>query len=431
MTSFRDSLWSATAPPAPNCPPLAGTTDTDTVVVGAGYTGLSCALHLARTGHSVVVLEAEEPGFGCSGRNGGQVNPGSTRMAPSEVLSILGPERGERFLAFGHRSTDIVFDLVERYGIECEALRPGYVQGAYGKRGLDMCETWVREWGERGVDVTMLDAGGIRDLIGAQRYDGGLVDGRGGNIQPLAFARGLADAAIGEGAAVHGGSAVTGIQRNGQGWRVSTDAGHVNCAHVVLATNGYTDDLWPGLRQSIVPTTSFVTATKPLGHNHLAGILPGRHAVSETARILVYYRLDAAGRFIIGGHGNLFDGREFGDNRHVQAEAARLFPELADVEWEYHWAGWPAITPDHLPKLFRLDEGVFAGLGYNGRGVGSATLMGQQLAQVVSGEGEPLIEVTPLKRFALHRFRQAGISFHLLSRGFLDGLDKTSLDKTG
>ena len=153
-------------------------------------------------------------------------------------------------------------------------------------------------------------------------------------------------------------------------------------------------------------------------------MLPGRHAVSETARIVVYYRLDRQGRFIIGGRGRWFDVADHGDAPHVRAVALRLFPQLEGVDWEYHWAGWPAITRDHLPRLFALDRGVYAGLGYNGRGVASATLMGQQLANVILAEAEPLVQVRGPERFAFHRFRQAGISFRLLTGTLLDRLDR-------
>ena len=426
VSTFDKSLWAATASPAPQCPPLAGSEDADVVVVGAGYTGLSAALHLARQGRRVVVLESQEPGFGCSGRNGGQVNPGGTKMLPSEVLRTLGAHWGERFLQFGDRSCDLVFELIDRYQIECEAVRPGYVQGGYGRRGQVMNRGWMEEWGKRGVAIDFLGQDQVSELIGSRGYEWGLLDPRGGSVQPLSYARGLAWAAMGEGASVHGSSPVKSLHRTGRGWTVRCPEGSVSCETVVLATNGYTDDLWPGLRQSIVPTTSFVAATRPLGHNLLGSVLPGRHAVSETARIIVYYRRDASGRFIIGGHGNWFNTAETGDDRHVRAAAIRLFPQLADVEWEYHWAGWPAVTKNHTPNLFKLDAGVYAGLGYNGRGVGSATLMGQQLASVILDDAEPLVELRPLERFAFHDFRQVGISFHLLSRTLVDRFDRAS-----
>ena len=419
-----DSLWAATAPPGPECPPLTSNGAADVVVVGAGYTGLSTALHLAAAGRRVVVLDAGEPGWGCSGRNGGQVNPGGAKLLPEDVLASLGPDRGERFLEFGDRSCDLVFELIERYRIECEALRPGYVQGGFGSKGRRFNREWARQWAARGSEVRFLEREEIADLLGTRRYDSGMHDARGGSVQPFAYARGLARAAMEEGAVIHGASEATGIVRDGAGWSVRTGRASIQCEFVVLATNGYTGDLWPGLRQSLVPVASFVTATAPLGHNVLPTVLPGRHAVSETARIIVYYRLDDRGRFIIGGRGRWFNVTDRGDVSHVRAAALHLFPQLEGTQWEYQWAGWPAITRDHLPKLFALDQGVYAGLGYNGRGVASATMMGQQLANVVLAEAEPLVEVRGPERFAFHRFRQAGISFHLLTGTLLDRFDR-------
>ena len=419
-----DSLWAATAPPGPECPPLESNAAADVVVVGAGYTGLSAALHLAGAGRRVVVLDAGEPGWGCSGRNGGQVNPGGAKMLPEDVHATLGPVWGERFLEFGDRSCDLVFELIERHRIECEAVRPGYVQGGYGAKGRRFNREWARQWAARGREARFLEHEEIADLLGTRRYDSGMHDARGGSVQPLAYARGLARAAMEEGAVIHGASAATAIVRDGAGWSVRTDRASIGCEFVVLATNGYTGDLWPGLRRTLVPVASFVTATAPLGHNVLPTVLPGRHAVSETARIIVYYRLDRQGRFIIGGRGRWFNVTDRGDVSHVRTEARQLFPQLEGVEWEYQWAGWPAITRDHLPKLSALEQGVYAGLGYNGRGVASATMMGQQLANVILAEAEPLVEVRGPERFAFHGLRQAGISFHLLTGTLLDRFDR-------
>ena len=280
--AMPESLWAATAPPGPECPPLESNDAADVVVVGAGYTGLSAALHLAGAGRRVVVLDAGEPGWGCSGRNGGQVNPGGVKILPEDIAATLGPVWGERFLEFGDRSCDLVFELIERYRIDCEALRPGYVQGGYGAKGRQFNQEWARQWTARGREARFLEREEIADLIGTRRYGSGMHDARGGSVQPLAYARGLARAATQEGAVIHGASAATAIVRDGAGWSVRTARASVGCECVVLATNGYTGELWPGLRQSVVPVASFVTATAPLGHNVLPSVLPGRHAVSET-----------------------------------------------------------------------------------------------------------------------------------------------------
>lgn len=421
MTSMPPSLWARTAIAGPECPPLTSAEECDTVIVGAGYTGCSAALHLAREGRAVRVLEAAEPGWGCSGRNGGQVNPGGNRATPDEVIEVLGKEWGERFIAMGHETCDLVFELIDRYRIDCDALRPGYVQGGWGNTGVEYERDWVTQWSARGVEARLLDANEIRELIGSDHYDHGLFDPRGGNVQPLSYARGLAHAAIAEGAVVHGASKAIRIERSGKDWRVAVEGGAtVTARHVLIGSNGYTDDLWPGLRRSVVPVCSFVAATAPLGHNVLPKVLPGRHAVSESGRVIVYYRLDRDGRFVIGGHGNLFNVDTSGDDSHVRAVAEQLYPELSGVEWEYHWAGWPAMTKTHLPMLVGLAPGVYAGLGYNGRGVATATMMGKQLALAVLGE-TPALRVEPLPTFALHPLRQIGISYRLIVGSWLDG----------
>ena len=380
---------------------------------------ISAALHLAGAGEAVRVLDAGEPGWGCSGRNGGQVNPGGARILPDELIALYGPERGRRVIGLSHETCDLVFDLIERHAIDCDALRPGYVQGGYRDFGRRQQEAWARQWGEHGVEVQLLDHDRMAELIGSEHYDNGMLDPRGGSVQPLSYARGLARAAADAGAVIHGSTRATAVRRDGAAWRIETDRGSVRARHLLLCTNGYTDDLWPGLRETVVPVCTFVAATKPLGHNVLSSVLPGRHAVSESTRIIVYYRLDRDGRFVIGGHGNFFDLDERGDDSHVRSRAVQLFPQLADVEWEYHWAGYPAMTLDHFPKLMRLGADAYAGLGYNGRGVAMATMMGKQLAMAVHGE-DPALPIEPIQRIRFHRFAQLGVSYRLLSGTLLD-----------
>lgn len=425
MGNLPPSLWASTAGPAPSCPSLRTTEASDVVVIGAGYTGLSAALHLANEGKAVHVLEAEEPGYGCSGRNGGQVNPGATRMVPDEIIGMLGRDRGNRFIKMGDETCDLVFDLIDEHDIDCDALRPGYVQGGWGRLGRRFHQTWVQQWGRHGIEVELLDRTGLRELIGSEAYEGGLYDPRGGNLQPLAYARGLANAAIAAGVNIHGQSRAISVERDGAGWQVDTASGCVKAEHLLIGTNGYTDGLWPGLAQTVVPVSSFLAASAPLSHNMLATILPGKHAVSESCRIIVYYRLDRDGRFVIGGRGNLLDTTDHGDDAHIRQTAVKLFPQLADVEWEYQWGGWPAITQNHLPMLTGLGANAYAGLGYNGRGVAMATMMGKQLSMAVLGE-DPHLEIKPLKRYAFHALRQVGISYRLLSNTVLDKVDRAA-----
>ena len=420
--SLPPSLWAVTAEPAPACPPLDGPLSADVAIVGGGFTGLSAALHLAEAGKQAVVLEAGEPGWGASGRNGGQVNPG-WKILPSEMAARYGPERGGRITRMADGTCDLVFSLIDRFAIACDAVRPGYVQGGFGRRGYRMLDSWTREWSALGAEVALLDGPALAELIGTERYDAGMLDARGGNLQPLSYARGLAQAAIGLGARICGDTRATTIERQGAGWRVGTARGTVDAGQVLLGSNGYTDRLWPGLRQTVVPVPSFIIASEPLGQNTRQSVLPGGHAVSETRRLQVYYRFDRDGRFLIGGRGNTFDVQQSGPVAHLRAEAHRLFPQLPDLRWDFSWGGYVAITPRQAPKLMRLAPGVFAGLGYNGRGVAMATMMGRQLALAAQGE-DPDMAIEEPSPIPLHAVRQAGISWTLLTGRWLDGLDR-------
>ncbi len=415
------SLWAATAEPAPDCPPLAGSEEAEVAVVGGGFTGLSAALHLAEAGTSVRLLEAAEPGWGASGRNGGQVNPG-WKILPSAIRERYGADRGERVIRMAGSTCDLVFDLIERHGIACDAIRPGLVFGANGRRALGVIDDWVRDWSAAGADVERLDRQGSADLLGTETYDAVFLDRRGGNIQPLSYARGLARAAQAAGAHLHGASPAIAVEKQGAGWRVRSRAGEVRARWVLLCTNGYSDALWPGLAQAVVPVMSLVAATKPLSGNLREGILPARNAVTEAKRVIVYYRLDAADRFVIGGRGRLGLADEGSDLAHLERVAVRYFPQLEGAEWEFNWGGLVAMTRRKTPLMMRLAPGVLAGLGFNGRGVAMGTMMGKQLAAAVRGE-EVDMPLQALERWPLHAFRQLGVTGRIILGGWLDRLE--------
>jgi sarcosine oxidase len=256
-------------------------------------------------------------------------------------------------------------------------------------------------------------------LLGTESYLRASLDGRGGNIQPLSYVRGLCRAALAAGASVHGDSPVLSLRKAVDAWKLETANGTVSADQVLICTNGYTDSLWPGLSATVVPVPSFVAATEPLDKARLGAILPGRHAVSETRRVQVYYRIDAGGRFVIGGRGHWFNDAEMGDIRHVHAEACRLFPALAEVKWQFHWGGYTAMTLSHTPKLMKLAPGLHAGMGYNGRGIAMATMMGKQMATLIMG-GQPGMPLEPMTSIPLHGLRQVGLSYRLIAGTVLD-----------
>ena len=418
---MSSSLWAASArESALALPGLAGETRADVVVIGGGFTGLSTALHLAERGADVVLLEAAEIGWGASGRNGGQVIPG-LKLDPDALEATFGRERGARLTESTGAAADLVFGLIERHAIACEPVRAGWIQGAHAPRAFASIQLRAEQWARRGAPVEILSAQAVRERLGAAVYCGGLIDKRAGTIQPLSYVRGLARAAQGAGAQLFARSAVRTLQRSGGQWRVATAHGALAAEHVVIGTDAYTGTLWPGLARTILTVQSIQLATRPLGHNLASRILPGGECVSETRKIAFYFRRDPAGRFLIGGRGPTRDVDSPAMFAALERSLTRLFPEIDLGELDYRWSGRIALTTDQLPHLHEPAPGLHVGLGYNGRGIAMATLMGRILADRVAGRDTEL-PVTRLAPIPWHGLRQplmsAAIAYYRLKDRF-------------
>src|SRR5271167_1014053 len=373
------SLYVYTARPAPQTPKLDGDRRASVVVVGGGFTGLSAALHLAEKGVDVVVLEAHEPGWGASGRNGGQVNPG-LKHEPDAVERDFGPDLGARMIALSGAAPAFVFELIARHAIRCEARRNGTLRAAIRLRQARKLEAAAEQLLRRGAPVELLDRTQMARATGSERYAAGLLDRRGGDLNPLSFARGLARVAVSAGASIHGGTRVLSLTAAGSEWQARTASGIVTAERVVLATNGYTDDLWPRLRHSIVPLFGAIVATAPIPPQLADRIMPGRAALYEIGTVTVYYRIDGGGRLLIGGRGPMREIAKAASVPHLLGYAHKLWPALRSVPWTHAWGGRLAMTTDQYPHIHEPAPGIIACLGYNGRGVALSTAMGVQLA---------------------------------------------------
>ncbi|QDL90536.1 FAD-binding oxidoreductase [Paroceanicella profunda] len=405
-----DSLYTATANTPPDTPPLTGTQETDVAIVGGGFTGLSTALHLAERGVKATVLEAQSPGWGASGRNGGQVNPG-LKEDPETVLARFGPQMGDRMLRLSSGAPDLVFDIIRRHGISCDAVQPGWVQPAHDAASMKVITERVRQWNARGVPLRLLDRAQTQAMIGSEAYVGALFDPRGGNLHPLNYALGLAEAAQRLGATVHGQSRVTGLSRDGATHVLRTASGVLRARRVVVATNAYTDGLAPPLGRTLVPVRSVQVATQPLSDNLRRSILPARQAVADTRRVMVYYRMDADGRLLMGGRG-AFDDR--GTERLLQVlrdVSTDLFPQLGTPDWGHAWGGFLALTTDHFTHLTPLGEGILSATAYNGRGVALATAMGGVLADWATDRPVSALDfpVTDMRPIPFHFLRKPAV----------------------
>ncbi|EOA04339.1 glycine/D-amino acid oxidase [Herbaspirillum frisingense GSF30] len=420
LQDFPPSLWAATAAadPAPEVPPLATSARYDVVIVGAGYTGLSTALHLAEAGVSVCVLDTQAPGWGASGRNGGQVIPG-LKYDPDQLRVMFGSAVADPLIAAIGSAADTVFDLIERHGIACDALRRGWIQPTHSSKVMHALEARARQWMAEGAPARLMDAAEVARHIGTDAYVGGWKDERAGSLHPLKYCQGLARAAQRLGVVIHGGTQVVRLERRPPGWRLHTAQGpHVDAERVVIATNGYTDGLWPHLRQSVIAANSFIVATQPLSPEQGASILPGGEVTSDSRRLLLYYRRDAQGRLLMGGRGPFGEPRGAGDFAHLERSVELLFPQLAGIGYEYRWSGRVAITRDFLPHVHEPAAGLSIAVGYNGRGIAMASTMGRCLAQRITGQAGavfpfPVSTIQPIPLHGLQRFYiAAGVAWY-------------------
>ncbi len=405
------SLYAQTARPAAETPPVEGDRRVSVAVVGGGFTGLSTALSLAQQGVDVAVLEAHEPGWGASGRNGGQVNPG-LKHDPDQVEADFGPDLGARMVALSGNAPNQVFELVERHQIACGALQSGTLRAAYQPRQDAGLRTTAEQWLRRGAPAEWLDVAGCEAVTGARRYTTAFLDRRGGQLNPLGYARGLAQAAIQAGAAVHGASPVLRVKHDSGAWHVATPGGTVRAEKLVLATNGYTSDVWPKLRRSIVPVFSGIVATEALPAALAQAILPKRSVVYEIGSVTVYYRLDRDNRLLMGGRSVQRDLSRPEELQYLVRYALRLWPALHGIKWTHAWSGQLAITPDHYPHIHEPADGVLACLAYNGRGVAMATAMGPELAKRIMGGKAAAIDmpITGIKEIPFHGLWKSAVA---------------------
>jgi glycine/D-amino acid oxidase-like deaminating enzyme len=417
------SLYAATVRPAQLFPPLQESRRADVVIVGAGFTGLSTALHLAEAGANVVVLEANEPGWGASGRNGGQINPG-LKMDPDQVIADFGADRGERLVRFAWATAETTFALIRRLGIECDARQGGTLRAAYQFSHAKAIERSAKQGIRHGLPVQLLDSAEVREATGSDRYLAAMRDTSGGDLQPLDYARGLAASAARAGAAIYGASPVRSIVRNGDRWSVATPVAEVSAEFVILATNGYTDDLRPALRRSIVPVYSSIVSSAPLPSAIAERIMPSRSVLYESGNITIYLRVDKDGRLLMGGRGPQYPLSDASQLGYLADYAQRLWPFIGRVTWEKAWNGQLAMTKDHYPHIHEIEPGLVACLGCNGRGVALLTAMGGELAKFALGRDAHALALplTPVKPIAFHAFWRAGVAAKIMEGRVRDRL---------
>lgn len=383
---YPPSWYAATANAMPPFAPLRGEVRADVCVVGAGYTGLSAALHLAEAGFRVVLVEAQRVGFGASGRNGGQLGSGQ-RQEQDTLERMLGKPEAARLWAMAEDAKALVKGLISRHAIDCD-LRPGIAHLGFSATETDEMHRYARHLQDRyGYDhLDLLDPEAAQTLCPSPAYHGGVLDRDAGHLHPLNYALGLARACKQAGVQIFEATQVHQIVE-GQPATVRTDRGRVVADHVILACNGYLGGLNRRVAARVMPINNFIVATEPLG-DEAAKVLAQDVAVADTLFVVNYFRLSADGRLLFGG-GESYGYRFPSDIAAlVRKPMARIFPHLADIRIDYAWGGTLAITMKRLPYLARLAPNVLSASGYSGHGVGTATHAGQLMAMAVQGQAE-------------------------------------------
>ena len=381
MAQLRDrlhqNLWHWTGGEPINAAPLDRDVVADVVIVGGGFTGCSAALHLAEVGINVLLLEAQTIGHGGSGRNVGLVNSGLW-TPPDEVEQVLGRDSGQRLNGMLAGAPDLVFDLIARHGIDCESTRAGTLHCAHSPRGLAELQSRYRQQAARGAPVRFLDAAESRRVIGSDAFYGALFDPRAGTIQPLAYVRGLARAASAAGATLYEHSPANSFRHESGVWKVKTEHGTITAQTLIQATDSY--ECRPKQPPTLIQVHYFQCATPPLSAKIRARILPGCEGCWDTGMVMSSFRLDHAGRMIIGAVGSL-DRASEGMHRHWAArKLVSLFPMLGGQTFEYCWDGRIGMTSDHLPRVIELGPRGIAIYGYSGRGIGPGSAFGKAAA---------------------------------------------------
>ncbi len=376
------SWYATTAGSLPEHPPLQGEIEADVCVIGAGYAGLSAALHLAEHGTSVVVLDANRIGWGASGRNGGQLGVGP-RAEIEAYEKAVGADDARKVWDIGFAANVLVRDLATHYGIECD-LTDGFL--ACGRRQGDA--DWFRGHAERLAhnyghpSIRQVDAAEMQASLGTDAFFGGYRDDQAAHLDPLKLALGMARAAEGFGAAIYENSRVLSVQ-NGQ---VHTDRGLVRARDVLICCNGYLDGLSMRAQRRMLPLNNFIVVTEPLPEEVALRINPDRVCAYDSLFVVNYWRLTPDRRLLWGGGEST--GKRFPRDLRglVRARMKPIYPDLSEFPLSHAWGGTLSITGTRFPLFQDLGNGVRVIGGWSGSGIHMATMGGKIAAEALLGD---------------------------------------------
>jgi YD repeat-containing protein len=402
FSPFDVTLWYATAASAPHTEPLSGRVQADVCIVGAGYTGLTTALELAKAGVNVVLLERQEIGFGGSGRNAGHCTPTFTHYSLHELRRMLGEPFAERLIERQTRANERVSRMIRDYQIDCEWVQNGYVMGAPHEGAMDEIRRKVETYNAVGAKTRLLGRDEVAAVTGSPRFHGGWLHEEAGHLNPLGYARGLGRAVIQERGKIFTGTTVTGCERDiGSGWKVTTDRGEVVASKVIFTTGAYTVGGWPKLDRTFKIQRVFVAATQNLSEETRRTVLPHNTTIHDGRGDIYVYKYNAEGRIVASMFPMGRRGRDMAYTRQVMSDRLKwLHPELREeIRWDYFWFGELDMQYRTVPRFYDLAPGVVALTGLSGRGVPTGSMLGSILSEWALGkpENELALKLEPLK----------------------------------
>ena len=382
---YPDSWYAATAIEHPELPALEGHESCDVCIIGAGYTGLSSALHLAQMGHRVILLEAHRVGWGASGRNGGQVGTGQ-RLHQDELERLMGGDDARHLWLVGEAAKGLVKQLVAEHGIDCN-LTPGILYADHKRSYTTESRAYVEKL-NTDYDyrhIRFVDEEEVREMVGSPAYYGGTLDMDAARIHPLNFALGLSGAVRKAGAKIYENSQVLSVEK-GAKVKLTCATGTVTADHVILACNGYIEALMPKVASRVMPLNNYIIATEPLSEDCARALIRDDVAVADSKFVVNYYHLSPDRRMVFGG-GESYSFKFPDDIKSfVRRPMLKIYPQLADARIDYGWGGTLGITVNRMPYFAKLESNILNASGFSGHGVAMATLAGQIMAEAINGQ---------------------------------------------
>jgi gamma-glutamylputrescine oxidase len=383
--SYPDSYYAASANPAPERLSLEGMVETDVCIVGAGYSGLSTGLHLVEKGYKVVLVEGARVGWGASGRNGGQVVNG-LNASLATIEGRYGAEIGAFVGKLVTEGGKIIRERVSKYDINCD-FKEENLFAAFHPRQMKELEAKQELWRRHGMDDhEMLDREGMRRYVGSDAYLGGMVDHSGAHMHPLNLCLGEAAAIEQHGGVIYELSPVVSVNYEGDNPGVKTTRGEVRCKTLVLCGNAYLGGVVRPLTARVMPVSTQIIATEPLGEERARELLPTDLCVEDLRYVLDYYRLSADKRLLFGG-GTVYGGTDPADIKaKLRPNLEKIFPQMKGIGIDYAWSGNFALSFSRVPQMGRLAANTYFAHGYSGHGVTGSHLFGRILAEAIDGD---------------------------------------------